>query len=233
VFVAEAPDACAPLVQVLLEEGFQVLQRPFSAQVKELLPPSSMAETPRLLVLQPPVPADVRLVQALRRRHRLLPLLLLLEAGDEELRARLLDAGADDVLVQPFGLREFVARCRALLRRSRPALPCGDGSDREDVLAVGPIRLDRRQCRVTLAGDEVTLTPREFRLLECFMRQPARALTREQLIEQVWGPDYSGDSKSVDVHVLWLRRKLDRSAPTPQLFITVRGIGYRLDPPRG
>ena len=161
-FVAEAPDACAPLVQVLLEEGFQVLQRPFSAQVKELLPPSSMAETPRLLVLQPPVPADVRLVQALRRRHPLLPLLLLLEAGDE-----------------------------------------------------------------------VTLTPREFRLLECFMRQPGRALTREQLIEQVWGPDYSGDSKSVDVHVLWLRRKLDRSAPTPQLFITVRGIGYRLDPPRG
>lgn len=232
-FVAEAPDACAPLVQVLLEEGFQVLQRPFSAQVKELLPPSSMAETPRLLVLQPPVPADVRLVQALRRRHPLLPLLLLLEAGDEELRARLLDAGADDVLVQPFGLREFVARCRAILRRSRPALPRGDGSDREDVLAVGPIRLDRRQCRVTLAGDEVTLTPREFRLLECFMRQPGRALTREQLIEQVWGPDYSGDSKSVDVHVLWLRRKLDRSAPTPQLFITVRGIGYRLDPPRG
>jgi two-component system phosphate regulon response regulator PhoB len=100
------------------------------------------------------------------------------------------------------------------------------------VLRVGPISLDRQQCRVCLNDVEVSLTPREFRLLECFMLQPGRALSREQLIELVWGPDYSGDSKSVDVHVLWLRRKLDATAAKPQLFITVRGIGYRLDPPR-
>ena len=230
VLVAEAHEACAPLVQVLLEEGFPVLQRRFSAQVNELLP--NTAEPPALMVLQPPSPVDGRLVHALRRREPDLPLLLLLDQADEELRARLLDAGADDVLVQPCGLREFVARCRAILRRSRRSPSRNDGPANDDVLEVGPIRLDRRECRVSLSGEEVTLTPREFRLLECFMQQPGRALSREQLIEQVWGPDYSGDSKSVDVHVLWLRRKLDRAGPSPQLFITVRGIGYRLDPPR-
>ena len=229
--VAEAPEACAPLVQVLLEEGFPVLQRRFSTQVNELLP--AAGERPPLLVLQPPAPADVRLVEALRRRDTDLPLLLLLERADEELLARLLDAGADDVLLHPFGLREFVARCRAILRRSRRPQSRDDATGSGAVLQVGPIRLDRFECRVTLSGEEMTLAPREFRLLECFMQQPGRALSREQLIEQVWGPDYSGDSKSVDVHVLWLRRKLDQAGPRPQLFITVRGIGYRLDPPRG
>jgi two-component system phosphate regulon response regulator PhoB len=231
VLIAEAHEACAPLVQVLLEEGFPVLQRRFSTQVNELLP--AAGEPPALMVLQPPAPVDGSLVQSLRRRDPELPLLLLLEHADEELRARLLDAGADDVLVQPCGLREFVARCRAILRRSRRSSESRDYAAANDaVLQVGPIRLDRRECRVSLSGEEVNLTPREFRLLECFMQQPGRALTREQLIEQVWGADYSGDSKSVDVHVLWLRRKLDHAGPQPQLFITVRGIGYRLDPPR-
>ena len=230
VLVAESPEACAPLVQVLLEEGFPVLQRRFSTQVNELLPVA--AEPPALMVLQPPAAVDQRLVEALRRRDADLPLLLLLACADEGLRADLLDAGADDVLVQPCGLREFVARCRAILRRSRRSPSRHLGMASEAVLEVGPIRLDRRECRVTLSDEEVNLTPREFRLLECFMQQPGRALSREQLIEQVWGPDYSGDSKSVDVHVLWLRRKLDLAGPRPQLFMTVRGIGYRLDPPR-
>jgi two-component system, OmpR family, phosphate regulon response regulator PhoB len=234
VLVAEAPEICAPLVRVLLEEGFQVLQRAFSPHVKDLLSPANSSKPQQLLVLQPPLPADTRLVEALRRRDPSLPLLLLLlEPVDEEHRALLLDAGADDVLVHPFGVREFVARCRAILRRSRPPAVLAQESEPTDVLELGPIRLDRRQCRVALSGEEVSLTPREFRLLECFMQQPGRALSREQLIEQVWGPDYAGDSKSVDVHVLWLRRKLDRSGPRPQMFITVRGIGYRLDPPRG
>jgi two-component system phosphate regulon response regulator PhoB len=79
-------------------------------------------------------------------------------------------------------------------------------------------------------GQEVPLTPREFRLLECFMLQPGRALSRDQLIEQVWGPDYCGNNKSVDVHVLWLRRKLDQPGQ-PSLLVTVRGIGYRFVPP--
>ncbi|MFM7315184.1 MAG: winged helix-turn-helix domain-containing protein [Cyanobium sp.] len=235
--VADDPIRRAELVQALLEEGFQVVQRPFSRVAAELLPARGGRHAPQLLILQPPVAPGLStvqtLVQALRRRDSALPLLLLLDGADEQLRAAVLDAGADDVLVHPIGLREFVARCRAILRRTARSRPSRRDQDSGSVLEVGPIRLDRLQCRVTLAGEEVMLTPREFRLLECFMQHPGRALSREQLIEQVWGPDYSGDSKSVDVHVLWLRRKLDVGVRNPQIFITVRGIGYRLDPPRG
>jgi two-component system phosphate regulon response regulator PhoB len=125
-----------------------------------------------------------------------------------------------------------VARCRALLRRAKRREVIHSGPRRVDVLRVGPITLHRQECRVFLEQQEVSLSPKEFRLLECFMLQPGRALSREQLLDQVWGPDFSGDAKSIDVHVLWLRRKLEVEAGKPKLLITVRGIGYRLDPPR-
>ena len=238
VLVADDPLWRAHLVQVLLEEGFQVVQRPFPRPPTELLPEAGARLAPRLLILhlsaerQNSGGGAAMLLQGLRRRDHAIPLLLLLDAADEDQRAMLLDAGADDVLVQPFGLREFVARCRAILRRAARQPIAQRSSSSGALLQVGPISLDREQCRVHLSGEEVNLTPREFRLLECFMLHPGRALSREQLLEQVWGPDYSGDSKSVDVHVLWLRRKLDVAGSRPELFITVRGIGYRLDPPR-
>jgi two-component system phosphate regulon response regulator PhoB len=100
------------------------------------------------------------------------------------------------------------------------------------VLHVGPIALYRQECRATLNGNDVVLSPKEFRLLECFMLQPGRALSREEMLEQVWGPDFAGDMKSIDVHVLWLRRKFESDQSKPKFFVTVRGIGYRLDPPR-
>lgn len=236
--VATDPLVGGHLLQALREDGFQVLQRPRSHNLAAILPAGG-DPTPQLLILQQSLsrPSDVRsvtaLVQAVRRQTPALPLLLLMDRAEEAQRAAVLDAGADDVMQQPFGLREVIARCRAILRRSRgdywSSLPSAPG---HDLLQVGPISLDRRECRVTLAGEEVTLTRREFRLLECFMLNPGQAMSREQLIERVWGPDFAGDSKSVDVHVLWLRRKLDVAGPRPELFITVRGIGYRLDPPR-
>jgi two-component system phosphate regulon response regulator PhoB len=223
VLVADDPLWRAHLVQVLLEDGFQVVQRPFPRQPKELVAEAGARLGPRLLILhlsaerQNSASGAVMLLQGLRRRDQAIPLLLLLDAADEEQRAMLLDAGADDVLVQPFGLREFVARCRAILRRAGRQRIAQRSSGSAELLQVGPISLDREQCRVHLNGAEL---------------HPGRALSREQLLEQVWGPDYSGDSKSVDVHVLWLRRKLDVAGSRPELFITVRGIGYRLDPPR-
>ena len=238
--VGEEPQQRAQLVQSLLEDGLAVLQRPFPADGRQPLPSAPEAQAFALVILVWPAAAchhaaAVAALQRWRRSDPVTPLLVLLEQADEETRASLLDGGADDVMVQPFGLRECVARCRAILRRAgRCAEPAGQvaGFASSAVLEVGPIRLDRRQCRVTRDGQDVSLTPREFRLLECFMLHPGRALSREQLIEQVWGPDYCGDSKSVDVHVLWLRRKLDVAGGRPQLFITVRGVGYRLDPPR-
>jgi two-component system phosphate regulon response regulator PhoB len=239
--VAHDPLQSAHLVQALLEDGLEVLQRPFPLQGGTLLPPAAEARSVALVILVWPALAGdptvaCAAVARWRRSDGVTPLLVLPDQADEEDRAALLDSGADDVLANPLlSLRECVARCRAILRRVRqrsdPRGPAQAGLD-SSLLEVGPLRLDRRQCRVSLDGQDVNLTPREFRLLECFMLHPGQALSREQLIEQVWGPDYGGDSKSVDVHVLWLRRKLDVAAAKPKLFITVRGVGYRLDPPR-
>jgi two-component system phosphate regulon response regulator PhoB len=219
----------------LVQEGFRVEQQPAPQQLKDLFTASPTAERPALWVVNLPserhdLVATLALLQRWRRRDLLTPLLLLADVANEEERAELLETGADDVLVRPFGLREFVARCRAMLRRVRRMEQSARSAQAGTVLEAGSLQLFREQCRVCLNGSEVVLTPREFRLLECFMLQPGRALSRDQLIEQVWGPDYCGNNKSVDVHVLWLRRKLDQP-DQPSLFVTVRGIGYRFAPP--
>jgi len=233
--VADDPLWREQLHLVLEQEGFRVQQQPVPQVLRSLLVSHAGAERPALWVVNLPserhdLMATLALIQRFRRRDPHTPLLLLAEQAVEQERAELLDTGADDVLVKPFGLREFVARCRALLRRIRRLEQGARASETGRVLRAGGLELFRDQCRVCRDGSEVSLTPREFRLLECFMLQPDRALSREQLIEQVWGPDYTGNNKSVDVHVLWLRRKLDREGE-PSMFITVRGIGYRFAAP--
>ena len=221
----------------LVQEGFRVEQQPAPQQLKDLLTASPAAERAALWVINLPserhdLVATLALLQRWRRRDLLTPLLLLADAAEETERAELLETGADDVLVRPFGLRELVARCRAMLRRVRRMEQNARSTQAGSVLEFGSLQLFREQCRVCVNGREVALTPREFRLLECFMLQPGRALSRDQLIEQVWGADYCGNNKSVDVHVLWLRRKLDLPGQ-PSWFVTVRGIGYRFAaPPR-
>jgi two-component system phosphate regulon response regulator PhoB len=234
--VAHDPAWRMSLAEALQQEGFQVHAMTYPTQVRELLEPGPAVQNVQLLIVNVPgssvtIEAAVALVQAFRRRDAGTPLLLLPDQAAEEERVALLEAGADDVLLRGCGMREFVARCRALLRRVKRREVIHAGSRRTDVLRVGPITLHRQECRVFLEQQEVSLSPKEFRLLECFMLQPGRALSREQLLDQVWGPDFSGDSKSIDVHVLWLRRKLEVEASNPKLLITVRGIGYRLDPP--
>lgn len=233
--VAEDPLWREQLDLALQQEGLRVQQQPMPLQLRDLLSVDSAAERPALWVVSLPTErhdlvATLAWIQRLRRRDPLTPLLLLAQQANENERAELLDTGADDVLVRPFGLREFVARCRAMLRRLKRLEQSSRVQEADDVLEASGIQLFRQQCRVVLNGQEVSLTPREFRLLECFMLQPGRALSRDQLIEQVWGPEYVGNSKSVDVHVLWLRRKLKPAASQP-LIITVRGVGYRFAPP--
>jgi len=133
-----------------------------------------------------------------------------------------LEVGADDYLVKPFGMCELVARCRALLRRSQPAEPAGDR-----VLEHANLRLYPDECRVYRDGVEVNLSPKEYRLLELFMQNPRRVWSREKLLEHVWGHDYFGDSKTVDVHIRWLREKLEANPSAPEHLQTVRGFGYR------
>ena len=150
------------------------------------------------------------------------PLILVVSARDTETdRVLGLEVGADDYLIKPFGMRELVARCRALLRRQRTPLPTASTLDYLD------LELYPGECRVTRDGIEIRLSPKEYRLLELFMQHPRRVWSREQLIEQVWGVDYIGDSKTVDVHIRWLREKIEDDPSQPAKLVTVRGFGYR------
>jgi DNA-binding response OmpR family regulator len=139
--------------------------------------------------------------------------------GEEGDRVVALDEGADDYLVKPFGLAELLARIRAVLRRARPSGPTA--------VRIGPVTVDPRTRKVTVNGQEVPLTPKEFDILECLAADPGRVLTRQELLEHVWDAHWYGPSKVLDVHVAALRRKLGVDG----LIETVYGRGFRLAAP--
>ena len=143
------------------------------------------------------------------------PTLMLTALDDVHDRIRGLDAGADDYLAKPFSFDELLARMRALIRRGAPPRPT--------LLAAGDLRLDPAARRVWRDGDELLLTPREFAMLELFMRRPGEVLSRFELLEHVWDNSYENRSNVIEVYVGYLREKLDREA-----IETVRGVGYRL-----
>ena len=133
-------------------------------------------------------------------------------------KVRSLDAGADDYIVKPFGVMELLSRVRAVLRRSEKA-------EAPESFTVGPISLDTGSCEVHVSGEAVSLTNKEFRLLNFLMEHPDIVFTREQLLNKVWDTDYVGDTRTVDMHIRTLRAKLKDAAPHIQ---TRRGVGYRL-----
>lgn len=163
------------------------------------------------------------LCRLLRHQGNPVPILILSAKGSETDRVLGLEVGADDYLTKPFSMREFIARCRALLRRQRL-----NGLSEAPVFKFGEITLYPQECRVIVGTEEVNLSPKEFRLLELFMSYPRRVWSRDQLLDRIWGPDFVGDSKTVDVHIRWLREKLERDPSQPEYIITVRGFGYRL-----
>jgi DNA-binding response OmpR family regulator len=157
----------------------------------------------------------------LRRRRIDTPILILTARDGVDDRVTGLEAGADDYLVKPFALRELIARVRALARRHLP--------DRASVLVAGPIVLDTAAHSLTVAGTPVELTAKEFAILEFFMHNPGRLLTRTQVLENVWTYDFDGGRNLIEVYIGRLRRKLV-AAGAEDPFTTLRGSGYRLDP---
>ena len=135
-----------------------------------------------------------------------------------------LELGADDYVTKPYSPRELVARIRAVLRRG-----AGDEVDDDAVLEAGHVRMDVERHLVSVDGETVRLPLKEFELLEFFLRNPGRVLTRGQLIDRVWGADYVGDTKTLDVHVKRLRAKIEPDPANPVTLTTVRGLGYKLD----
>jgi two-component system response regulator RegX3 len=134
-----------------------------------------------------------------------------------------LELGADDYVTKPFSVRELVSRVRALLRRTR----IRPDDVRADVLTGGPVEMDVVRHEVLVGGEVGSFPPKEFELLETFLRRKGRLLTRDFLIGEVWGPDYFGDTKTLDVHVKRLRKKIETDPHTPAHLVTVRGLGYK------
>jgi two-component system response regulator RegX3 len=136
-----------------------------------------------------------------------------------------LEIGADDYVTKPYSSRELIARIRAVLRRGE----LGDATVVDGVLSVGPIRLDSDRHVISVNNEQVALPLKEFELLEFLMRNSGRVLTRLQLIDRVWGSDYVGDTKTLDVHIKRLRAKIEKDPANPEMIQTVRGMGYKLE----
>ncbi|QBX54824.1 response regulator transcription factor [Nocardioides seonyuensis] len=158
------------------------------------------------------------------RQTSSVPVIMVSAKDDEVDKVVGLELGADDYVTKPYSPRELVARIRAVLRRG-----AAEASLDDDVLEAGPVRMDVERHVVTVSGVEQRLPLKEFELLEMFLRNPGRVLTRGQLIDRVWGSDYVGDTKTLDVHVKRLRAKLEPEPSTPVHLVTVRGLGYKLD----
>ena len=178
---------------------------------------------PELIILDVMLPGEDGL-EILRRLRlsavtRNVPVIMATARGAEYDKITGLDSGADDYLVKPFGMMEMVSRVRAVLRRAAP-------SRAEEPLCIGKIRLDPATHTVTVDGAAVALTLKEFDLLHALMEKPGTVFTRDRLLSEVWGTDYDGETRTVDVHVRTLRQKLGEAGG---MIGTVRGVGYRLE----
>ncbi|MFF3289427.1 response regulator transcription factor [Streptomyces sp. NPDC003023] len=189
----------------------------------------AQAYAPDLIVLDIQMPRMDGLTAARRLRSTgsTVPILMLTARDTVGDRVTGLDAGADDYLVKPFELDELFARIRALLRRSSYATGAGAANAEEDVLSFADLRMDPATREVTRGTRRVELTRTEFTLLELFLAHPRQVLTREQILKAVWGFDFEPSSNSLDVYVMYLRRKTE-AAGEPRLVHTVRGVGYAL-----
>jgi DNA-binding response OmpR family regulator len=211
----------------LEDEGHRVVQAYDGAEAVLAV----QRERPDLLVLDWMLPKYDGLEVCRRvRRESIVPILMLTARSEEIDRVLGLEVGADDYLVKPFGIRELLARVHALLRRVELFREAGDDAA-PPVLTAGPLLVDLAQHTVSVEGAAVDLTPKEFDLLALLVRNPGRAFARDYLLEQVWGYDYGGFDRTVDTHVLRLRKKLGASGDQIE---TVWGVGYRLAArPRG
>ncbi len=159
------------------------------------------------------------------RRDTTVPIIMVTALGGEGDRVAGLDAGADDYLPKPFGMRELLARVRALLRRA-PAQQKAETPPEDDVLRCGDLEVNAVRHEVRRGGELVHMKPREFELLLFLMRHPGQVLSREHILESVWEQDFNGDARTVDVHMRWLRQKIEPDAANPERIRTVRGSGY-------
>ncbi|NLI79460.1 MAG: response regulator transcription factor [Candidatus Riflebacteria bacterium] len=199
-------------------EGYEVTEAADLAAAR-----AAAGRNPGLVLLDVNLPDGDGIEELARWRARGLAMpVVVCTVKDREIDVvRALDAGADDYVTKPFRIRELLARVRAILRRRTPSAAAA--------LRLGPCQVDLAACRVVRDGRDVPLTATEWRLLEFLCRHPRQVVSRQQIVEAIWGIDDLEDSRAVDVHLGRLRRKLGESEP-PRFLLTVRGLGYKLDP---
>jgi two-component system response regulator RegX3 len=225
ILVVDDEQSYRDALRVALErEGFRVETAADGTEAVEKFD----AYKPALVLLDVMLPrlSGVDVCRELRSRSQV-PIIMV-TARTAEIDAVVgLEVGADDYVTKPFRLRELVARVRAALRRGRSedaaAVSYGD------VLEIGDVRLDAGRHEVAVRGERVALPLKEFELLELLLANAGRVLTRDVLIDRVWGPNYYGDTKTLDVHVKRLRSKVEEDPATPERIVTVRGVGYRYE----
>ncbi len=243
--VDDEPALLEAIAYVLQRDGYEVDLA--KSGTEALL--AARSGRPDLVVLDVMLPGmdGLQVCRALRAESTV-PILLLSAKGDEVDRVVGLELGADDYLAKPFAMRELLARVRAMLRRARMSapgspslaalLPSGDGrppgaptaAEQPVPSTVGDLTIDPARRHATLAGKPLTLKPKEFDLLHDLVRHPGIVLSREALLRRVWGYDFPIDTRTVDVHVRWLRQKIEDDPSRPRRIETVRGFGYRFVP---
>lgn len=218
--VEDEPSLASTLSYNLRKNGFNVMSESDGLAGLQ----AARRDHPDVIVLDLMLPKmdGLEVCRRLRTESNV-PILMLTAKGEEMDKVVGLEVGADDYLTKPFSMRELLARVKALLRRS---LTRKDGDSAAEIVA-GNLELDARGRTVRRSGQEVTLKPKEFDLLFFLAKNAGQVFTREQILEQVWGYDFFGGSRTVDVHTRWLREKLEDAPSRPKHLLTVRGVGYK------
>ena len=221
VLLVEDEDSLAESIRYSLErEGYAVTVAADGRKAIERF----RSDDPDLVILDLMLPELSGLdVCRMIREESTVPIVMVTAKDSEADKVTGLELGADDYVTKPFSIRELVSRVRAHLRRARMQVP----ASHEEILVGGPIEMDVGRHEVRVGEGVVAFPPKEFELLEAFLRRKGRLLTRDHLIEEIWGYDYVGDTKTLDVHVKRIRQKIEDDPHEPALLVTVRGLGYK------
>tara|TARA_A100000164_G_scaffold278124_1_gene250240 strand:- start:412 stop:1137 length:726 start_codon:yes stop_codon:yes gene_type:complete len=211
--------------ETLNSEGFKVSSFKDGLSALDFINDSKNDVDLIILDLMLPGLNGLEICRKIRNEENYTPILILSAKDNESDRVLGLEVGADDYLTKPFGLNELIARSRALIRRSKRNKKYIEKS--KNVIEFNHIKMYLEECKVTSFEREITLSPKEFKLLELFMKNPKRVWSRDLILEEIWEIDFIGDTKTVDVHVRWLREKLEEDPSAPKFLKTVRGFGYK------
>ena len=207
----------------LRKEGYSVVTAVDGAEALEV----ARREKPDLIILDIMLPKLSGFEVCRILRKEMSTPILMLTAKDEEIDKVVgLEIGADDYMTKPFSMRELIARIRAMLRRAGMTATKPDSIDK--IIIIGTLTIDTERHKVTVSSKELELSPREYDLLVFLAANKGLVFTRDQLLEKVWGYDFVGDTRTVDVHIRWLRQKIEFNPSKPEKLITVRGAGYKL-----